>query len=159
MAFGSGRPKVGDAAPPFEVISSEGKRVRLGDYSGKKNVVLYFYPKDFTPVCTAEACGFRDMYDSLLSQDTEVIGVSMDSDASHKDFATKHQVPFPLVSDPDGILARSYGATSTLMGLMGMTKRITFVIDKQGKIAGVFDSAFRANQHLDGVKKTLSALA
>jgi peroxiredoxin Q/BCP len=159
MAIGSGRPRIGDKAPEFEVMSSDGRRIRLGDYAAKKNVVLYFYPKDFTPVCTAEACGFRDMYEGLVSRDTEVIGVSMDSDASHKDFADKHRVPFPLVSDPDGVLARSYGATSTLMGLMGMTKRITFVIDRQGKIAGVFDSAFRASNHLDGVKNTLAALA
>jgi thioredoxin-dependent peroxiredoxin len=159
MPIGSGKPKVGDEAPAFDVVSSEGKRVRLEDYKGKKNVVLYFYPKDFTPVCTAEACGFRDMYDTLAGKDTEVIGVSMDSDGSHKDFAAKHQVPFPLISDPEGKLARSYGATGTLVGLLGMTKRITYVIDKQGKIVAMFDSAFRANQHLDGVKSALASLS
>ncbi len=151
-------PKVGDMAPDFKLPSTRGKDMTLKEHRGK-DVILYFYPKDDTPGCTAEACGFRDMYDSLVGKDTEVIGVSMDSDGSHKDFAAKHQVPFPLVSDPEGKLARSYGATGTLVGLLGMTKRITYVINKQGKIAAVFDSAFRANQHLDGVKTTLASLS
>src|SRR5262249_59580196 len=97
--------KVGDTAPPFDVTSRDGKRLRLEDFRGKKQVVLYFYPKDNTPVCTAEACGFRDMYEDLVAADTEVIGVSVDDEASHRGFASRHRVPFPLVSDNDRTLA------------------------------------------------------
>ena len=150
--------KLGDQAPDFDVTSSDGKRLRLGDFRGKKQVVLYFYPKDDTPVCTAEACGFRDMYSDLVASDTEVIGVSVDDDRSHQGFAAKHRVPFPLVADPDRKLAASYGATGGFSNLRGVTKRITYVIAKDGTVAGVFDSAIFASQHLGGVKETIGRL-
>ncbi len=150
---------IGDKAPDFDVTAHDGKRLRLGDYLGKKNVVLYFYPKDFTAVCTAEACGFRDMYDELMGKDTEVIGVSVDDNESHDRFAKKHGVTFPLVADPKKELAAKYQATGFFSDLLGGTKRITYLIDKKGKIAGVFDSAIRASQHLDGVKGAIAALA
>jgi peroxiredoxin Q/BCP len=150
--------KVGDQAPSFDVLSSEGRRLRLEDFRGKQNVVLYFYPKDNTSVCTAEACGFRDMYADLATAETEVIGVSADDEASHKGFAAKHRVPFPLVTDKDLALAKSFGATSLLGSLRGQTGRITYVIDKQGKIVGVFDSLIFANAHLKGVKETIAKL-
>ncbi len=86
--------KVGDTAPPFDVTSSDGKKLKLDDYRGKKNVVLYFYPKDFTPGCTAEACGFRDQYTDLQTRDTEVIGVSLDSDGKHERFRRRAQPAF-----------------------------------------------------------------
>jgi peroxiredoxin Q/BCP len=150
--------KIGAAAPDFDVTAHDGKRLRLADYVGKKNLVLYFYPKDFTAVCTAEACGFRDMYDELLGKDTEVIGVSVDDNSSHDRFAKKHGVTFPLVADPKKELAAKYQATGFFSDLLGGTKRITYVIDKAGKIAGVFDSAIRAGQHLDGVKQAIATL-
>jgi thioredoxin-dependent peroxiredoxin len=150
--------KLGDRAPDFDVTSSEGKRLRLEDFRGKKQVVLYFYPKDNTPVCTAEACGFRDMYEDLVAADTEVIGVSVDDEESHKGFAAKHRVPFPLVSDHERRLAASYGATGGLSSLRGVTKRITYVIAKDGTIAGVFDSIIFAKQHPGGVKETIARL-
>jgi thioredoxin-dependent peroxiredoxin len=150
---------VGDSAPDFDVVAHDGARVKLSDARGRKNVVLYFYPKDFTRVCTQEACGFRDMYDELASNDTLVVGVSVDSSASHVDFAKKHGVTFPLVADTDLALAKAYRATSKLGVLVGgLTARITYVIDKHGKIAAVFDSLLFAAKHLDGVKKTLAAL-
>jgi peroxiredoxin Q/BCP len=151
--------KVGDSAPDFDVVAHDGRRLRLADFRGQKNVVLYFYPKDFTIVCTQEACGFRDMYDELVSKDTEVIGVSIDDDASHGKFASKHHVQFPLVADRDKKLARTFQATSAVRDLLGgTTARITYVIDKQGKIANVFTSMILAAQHLDGVKKAIEAL-
>jgi peroxiredoxin Q/BCP len=150
--------KLGDRAPDFDVTSSDGKRLRLEDYRGQKQLVLYFYPRDDTPVCTAEACGFRDMYADLVSADTEVIGVSVDDDASHRDFAAKHRVPFPLVADPERRLAEAYGATGGLANLRGVAKRITYVIAKDGTIAGTFDSAIFAKQHLGGVKETIERL-
>lgn len=151
--------KPGDPAPPFDATSSDGRRMRLEDFRGKKNVVLYFYPKDFTMVCTAEACGFRDMYEDLVSKDTEVIGVSVDTDESHQKFAAKHRVPFPLLADPDRSLAKAYGATGGLRDLLGTTRRITYVIDKQGVIRAVLDSQLRAGQHLHGVEDALEKLA
>jgi peroxiredoxin Q/BCP len=149
---------VGQEAPPFEVVATGGKTLKLADYRGKKNVVLFFYPKDFTRVCTAEVCGFRDMYEDLVGKDTEVIGVSLDSDASHEKFATKHNVPYPLVADKGRTLARSYQAIGGLGGLIGITKRVTYLIDKEGKIRGAFDGTFDADVHLGGVKDALAKL-
>jgi peroxiredoxin Q/BCP len=154
--------KIGDPAPDFDVTglqAGETRRLRLADFVGQKNVVLYFYPRDFTPVCTQEACGFRDMYDELSTHDTEVIGVSIDDDASHARFATMHRVKFVLVADTDKALARTYHATSLLRDVLGATKRITYVIDKQGKIAGIFDSQIFARQHLNGVKAVIAKLS
>ena len=150
--------KVGDAAPDFDVKSSKGEALRLADFRGKKNVVLYFYPKDETPVCTKEACGFRDMYEDLVAADTQVIGVSPDSDASHEKFAGKQKIGFPLVSDPQKKLAASYGATGGLWGLVGMLKRVTYVIGKDGKIAAVVQNALSADAHFDAVKNALGEL-
>jgi thioredoxin-dependent peroxiredoxin len=134
---------IGSQAPEFDVVARQAgaeRRLRLSDFRGQKNVVLYFYPRDFTPLCTAEACGFRDMYEELASRDTEVIGVSVDDDNSHDRFAAQHRVSFPLVADPERKLARAYGATSWLRDRLGSSKRITYVIDKQGKVAAMFDS-------------------
>lgn len=151
--------KVGQAAPPFDVMASDGKRLRLEDFRDKKNVVLYFYPKDFTRVCTAETCGFRDMYqDVVTTKDTEIIGVSLDSDESHQKFAAHHNVPFPLVADKDRTLAKSYEAIGPLRGLIGVVKRVTFVIDKHGTIAAVLTGELNADAHLDGVKAALGKL-
>jgi peroxiredoxin Q/BCP len=148
----------GDSAPDFDVVASDGRRYRLEDFRGKKNLVLYFYPHDFTLVCTQEACGFRDMYEELVGAETEVIGVSVDDDDSHSAFAKKHNVSFPLVADPKRELARKYGATSGLRNLLGVTSRVTYVIDKNGIIAGVFNSELRASHHLNGVKEVIGAL-
>jgi peroxiredoxin Q/BCP len=98
------------------------------------------------------------MYEDLVAADTQVIGVSVDDDASHKKFAAKHRVPFPLVTDRDMALARSYGAVGGLSKLRGVTRRVTYVIGKDGTIAGVFDSAIFAKQHLNGVKETIARL-
>jgi peroxiredoxin Q/BCP len=154
--------KVGDTAPDFDVEAYQGgerRRIHLYELRGRKNVVLYFYPHDFTPVCTREACGFRDLYEELVGKDTEVIVVSVDDDASHARFAEKHGVGFPLVSDPNKALAQVYGATSLLRDLLGATRRITYVIDKRGVIAAVFESELRARKHVDGVKAAIAALA
>jgi peroxiredoxin Q/BCP len=149
----------GDLAPDFDLTASDGRRLRLSEFKGKKNVVLYFYPKDFTPVCTAEACGFRDNYAALQGMNTEVIGVSMDDDVSHGKFAEKHQVPFALVSDPEKKLAIAYGAFEGVRALFGRVKRITYLIDKQGKIAAVFDSQLFAGDHVQGARKAIAALS
>lgn len=153
--------KVGDRAPDFDVTARQAGQPRPLSLSGllaERNVVLYFYPRDFTAVCTREACGFRDNYASVRGDDTEVIGVSVDDDATHDRFAREHQLPFPLVSDPRLELARRYGATSTLGGLMGVTSRCTFVIERSGKISAVFDSLFRSSQHIDGAREAIQGI-
>ncbi len=151
--------RVGQQAPDFDVVSSAGKSLKLSEFRGKKNVVLYFYPGDFTPVCTKETCGFRDMYAQLESKDTEVIGVSVDSDESHKKFAAEYKVPFELVSDKDRELAKAYEATSFLGKLLGKAGRITYLIDKKGEIAGIFQGELSASKHVDGVREAMKKLA
>ncbi|MBX3208482.1 MAG: peroxiredoxin [Labilithrix sp.] len=150
--------RIGQKAPDFDVTSSSGTSLKLSDFIGKKNVVLYFYPGDFTLVCTRETCGFRDRYAELAGTDTEVIGVSVDSDETHQRFAKEYNVPFSLVSDANKSLAARYEATGFLSRLMGKTGRITYVIDKNGYVAGVFDSVLRASHHVDGVRDLVRKL-
>lgn len=150
--------RVGQKAPDFDVVSSSGKSLKLKDFEGKKNVVLYFYPGDFTPICTKETCGFRDMYADLESKDTEVIGVSVDSNESHEKFAAEYKVAFALVSDKNRELAKSYGATSFIRDILGKTARMTFVIDKKGEITGIFAGELSASKHVDGVKEAIKKL-
>ena len=150
---------VGQKAPDFDVTSSGGKRIKLSELAGKKNVVLYFYPGDFTPVCTKETCGFRDAYEELAGQDTEVIGVSVDSDDSHAKFKEEYGLPFDLVSDKEKEIAKAYKATSFLRDILGKTARITYVIDKKGQIAGVFEGELSANKHVQGARDLIKKLA
>lgn len=150
--------RVGQKAPDFDVTSSSGKRLALADMLGKKNVVLYFYPGDFTTVCTKETCGFRDAFEELASKDTEVIGISVDSNDSHEKFAKEYNVPFQLVSDGEKKLAEMYEATGLLTRLIGRVNRVTYVIDKKGMIAGVFKAALSASNHVDGVRDTIRHL-
>jgi thioredoxin-dependent peroxiredoxin len=153
--------KVGDQAPEFEVTARQAgqdRQLSLSAILAEKNLVLYFYPRDFTAVCTREACGFRDSYAALGSGDTEVVGVSVDDADSHDRFAREHGLAFPLVSDPARRLAALYGATSLLRDVMGVTARITFVIDRTRRIVAVFDSAVRSSQHVDGAKAAIEAI-
>lgn len=151
--------RVGQKAPDFDVTASSGKKLKLSDFAGKKNVVLYFYPGDFTPVCTRETCGFRDMYEDLAGQETEVIGVSVDSDESHRKFADKYKVPFDLVSDENRELSKAYGTSDGfLRSLFKKSGRITYVIDKKGEIAGVFEGELNAAKHTDGVRALVAKL-
>ena len=146
--LGTGEPgiKVGDAAPEFDLTDAAGKRVRLSDFRGKRNVVLYFYPKDDTPGCTKEACSFRDSYQSFTDAGAEVIGVSSDNGASHQKFTEKFQLPFTLVSDTGGSVRKRYGVPATLGLLPG---RVTFVIDRDGIVRHVFNSQLQATKHVD----------
>ncbi len=135
----------GDRAPDFELRANQGRTVKLADFLGKKTVVLYFYPKDETPGCTAEACTFRDEYEDFTAAGAEVIGVSDDSVESHEQFATHHTLPFVLASDPGGKLRAQMGVKKTLGMLPG---RVTFVIDKEGVIRDRFSSQLRFKAHV-----------
>jgi peroxiredoxin Q/BCP len=131
--------KIGDTAPDFELESDSGAKVKLSDFRGKK-VILYFYPKDDTPGCTKQACGFRDNYARIQSSDAVVLGVSPDSVKSHVKFKNKEKLPFPLLSDPDHVVTEKYGAwgEKSMYGrkFMGVI-RSHVVIDPNGKIADI----------------------
>ncbi len=133
------QPTAGTPAPPFEGTDQNGNTVKLSSFKGKK-VVLYFYPKDNTPGCTAEACSLRDNYDELLKQGFVVLGVSPDSEKSHKGFAGKYELPFPLISDPEKKILSAYGAygEKVMYGkkVTGVI-RTTFIIDEKGMIEKV----------------------
>jgi peroxiredoxin Q/BCP len=141
----------GDAAPDFALRDAAGKLVELSQFQGRP-VVLYFYPKDDTPGCTLEACAFRDQYEDFVEAGAEVIGVSSDSSASHQKFASRHRLPFTLLSDADGALRKRYGVPSTFGLLPG---RVTYVIDAEGVVRHVFNSQLAATQH---VAEALDAL-
>lgn len=140
------RVAVGDVAPDFTLSTQSGEEVRLSAYRGKSVVVLYFYPKDETPGCTAEACAFRDKYEVFKEAGAEVIGISSDSVSSHEQFAAHHRLPFILVSDAGGAVRRRYKVPSTLGLLPG---RVTYVIDREGVIRYVFSSQLNATQHVE----------
>jgi peroxiredoxin Q/BCP len=130
-------PKVGDKAPAFAGMDQDGKSVKLADFAGQKNVLLYFYPKDNTPGCTKEACGLRDRMGTLKSADVVVLGVSLDSAESHKKFIADQSLNFPLLADTDGKITDLYGAK---MKDRPMSRRVSFLIAKDGKIVQVIDN-------------------
>lgn len=141
-----GKLQVGDSAPDFTLTNQQGESISLADYRGRQHVVVYFYPKDETPGCTAEACGFRDSYEDFVAAGAEVIGISADSQASHADFANRRRLPFQLCSDLERSVARAYGVKSQLMGLL--PGRETFVVDKEGKIRHRFSSQLQIDRHV-----------
>jgi thioredoxin-dependent peroxiredoxin len=147
--------QVGSPAPRFRLAGSDGTLVSLEDFLGKTNLVVYFYPKDFTRGCTAEACGFRDAYEEFKNVGAEVIGISSDGRESHEAFATEHKLPFILLSDPDQAARKAYGLKKSL-GLF--PRRVSFVIDKQGIIRHIFSSQAKATTHVDQALAVLKTL-
>ena len=131
---------VGDKAPDFKTTNQDGEKVALSDFKGQK-VVLYFYPKDDTPGCTKEACSFRDGWSKFRRKKIAVLGVSADDEKSHKKFAEKFSLPFPLLADTDKKIVKDYGAwgEKNMYGrkFMGI-RRVTYLIDEKGKIAAVW---------------------
>lgn len=152
--------KTGQQAPNFELPDNNGDLVKLSDFNGKKNVVIFFYPKDFTGGCTAEVCSFRDSYEDFTDAGAEVIGISSDDVISHRKFASHHKLPFILLSDKGGKVKRLFGVNDDFFGLL--MGRVTFIIDKQGKVINVFDSksdfSGHAREALEIILKTLPTL-
>jgi thioredoxin-dependent peroxiredoxin len=147
---------VGEAAPKFKLKDQHGKTVSLADFAGRKNVVVYFYPKDDTPGCTKESCTFRDQYTAFTDAGAEVLGISSDSEESHLKFAEKYRLPFPLLADDGGAVRQQFQVPKSLGLLPG---RVTFVIDKKGIVRHVFNSQLNPTRHVDeaiAVLKTLS---
>ena len=148
--------KVGDKAPDFSLKSGSGETVTLADFKGKKSVVLFFYPKDETSICTKEACAFRDQFQVFKDLGAEVIGVSSDSESSHKGFAEHHKLPYSLLSDQDGKLIKTYGVPSTMGIVPG---RVTYVIDKDGIVKHVFNSQMEGEKHVTEAIATLKKIS
>lgn len=144
--------KVGENVPYFELKDQKGDLFKSDTVIGQKPAVVYFYPKDETPGCTAEACSFRDSYEDFKDLGAEVIGISSDSIGSHKRFAQRHSLSFILLADTKKVVQRLFKLPKTLFGLY--TKRITFVIDQTGKVVYVHDSIL-ATSH---IKKALKAI-
>ena len=132
-------PEVGGPAPAFRLQDQEGQWHALSDYEGKW-VALYFYPKDDTPGCTTQACGFRDNIFAFNREGAVILGISVDDVASHKAFAAKHGLPFTLLADTDKSVTRMYGVLKTYMGVMEMARRDTFIVDPEGRIAKHYES-------------------
>jgi peroxiredoxin Q/BCP len=147
-------PKVGDTAPLVEGKNQDGKDWKLSDTIGKKVVLLYFYPKDDTPGCTTEACGFRDSIEALKADNVEVVGVSFDSGDSHQKFISKYNLNFPLIADTDGKIADAYGVR---MKGMAMANRVSFLIGLDGKIAHITNSP-NPQKHLTEMKDAAAKL-
>lgn len=144
--------KVGDRAPDFSATTYDGNKLRLADFLGKRALVLFFYPKDDTPICTQEACAFRDSYEQFLNVGADVVGISGDSAENHRAFAQRHKLAFPLISDSDGSLRKSFAVSKT-MGLF--PGRVTYVIDREGIIRQIFSAQFASDEH---VRQALAAL-
>jgi peroxiredoxin Q/BCP len=153
-AQGAEMPQVGDKAPLVEGKDQAGKQWRLADDVGKKVVLLYFYPKDDTPGCTKEACGFRDRIAELKKQNVHVIGVSFDSPESHQKFIEKFNLNFPLIADTDGKIADVYGVR---MPGKDMAKRVSFLIGRDGKIVHITNT-MNAEAHLTEMKEAVQKL-
>jgi peroxiredoxin Q/BCP len=146
---------VGSPAPDVTLLGPSGS-VRLRDLLGTRAVVLYFYPKDETPGCTAQACEFRDRYQDFVDAGADVIGVSRDDAGAHASFKQHHRLPFTLLTDPDGAAAKAFGVKKTLGLLAG---RVTFVLDRGGVIRLRFDSQLQARRHIGEALAVVRQLA
>ncbi len=138
--------RVGDKMPLFELPDQTGKLIKSSELLGRGPVVVYFYPKDDTPGCKAEACAFRDQYEVFKDAGAEVVGISGDSAASHDQFARKYSLPFVLLSDSGNKTRKAFGVPKTLGLLPG---RVTYVVDKDGVVQHVFNSQIAATKHVD----------
>ena len=148
--------RIGDKIPEFTLQNQDGEPVNIQDIIGKKTVVLYFYPKDDTPGCTKEACSFRDQYTVFQDLGCEVIGISSDAPKAHKEFAIKYKLPFPLLADQKKEVRTLFGVPSSFLGLL--PGRVTYIIDTEGIVRGIFNSQLNATQHIDEALKVVRGL-
>lgn len=145
---------IGEEAPDFELSDQDGSVFNLRALRGQRNVVLFFYPKDNTLVCTLEVCAFRDAHMELLANEAEVIGISSDNARSHKEVVDRWRLPYRLLCDTDGLVRQAYQVGRTLGLFPG---RVTYVIDKEGRIRGAVNDPLRAKQHVQEALKALAA--
>ena len=145
--------KVGSKIPSFTLPDQEGDMFSVDSVIGKKNLVIYFYPKDDTPGCTKEACTFRDQYEDFSDADALVVGISSDDVESHRKFAGKYNLPFTLLSDEGGKIRKLFGVPSSFLGMM--PGRVTYIVNKKGEVIHIFNSQLNAEKH---IKEALEAL-
>lgn len=148
--------KIGSRVPSFTLPDQNGKMFDINSVLGKKNLVIYFYPKDDTPGCTREACSFRDQFEVFNEADALIIGISGQSIESHKKFAEKHHLGFTLLSDSGNKVRKQFGVPSDLFGLI--PGRVTFVVDKTGKVIYIFNSQTQTEKHVDEALRILKNL-
>ena len=148
--------KVGSKIPEFSLPDQDGNLLNIADFVGKSNLVIYFYPKDDTPGCTAEACSFRDQFVDFQDSGAEVFGISADSVEKHKNFAEKHRLPFRLLSDVNKRVRKLFGVPSDLLGLL--PGRVTYIVDKSGTVQHIFNSQFNAEKHVTEALQILQKL-
>lgn len=144
--------EVGTRAPDFELRDQDGIAVRLSDHQGHHNVVLFFYPKDNTRICTLEVCAFRDAHAELVGQDAVVLGISGDPVGSHRSFSDRWALPYRLLSDLDGSVRRAFQVERTLGLFPG---RVTYVIDREGVVRGAVNDPLSASRHVREALRTL----
>ncbi|BCR03628.1 peroxiredoxin [Desulfuromonas versatilis] len=147
--------QIGDTAPEFTLEAQDGRLISLAEFRGRQVVVLFFYPKDETPVCTKEACGFRDAYQQFLDRGAAVLGISSDSRDSHRVFAAGHDLPYPLLSDREAAVRKAYGVPRTLGIMPG---RVTYVIDLQGVVRHICNSMMFAERHVEEALEVVQSL-
>ena len=148
--------KIGSIIPAFTLPDQDGNLFDINSVLGKKNLVIYFYPKDDSPGCTKEACSFRDQFDVFKEANAVIIGISGQSVESHKEFAEKHRLSFTLLSDEGNKIRKQFGVPTNLMGLL--PGRVTYIADKTGKVIFIFNSQTKATEHVDEALRILNEL-
>ncbi|MCE5296091.1 MAG: peroxiredoxin [Euryarchaeota archaeon] len=146
--------KEGDRAPVFKLMDQDGRTVDMAEHIGKRPVVIYFYPADFTTICTMEARAFREMHEEFQKEGAEVFGISSDDVETHKKFAMEHELPFRLLSDRDKKVRKMFGAE----GIGGTPARVTYVIDQSGVVRMVFSSALQGKKHSEEAMKAIKEI-
>jgi len=145
--------KIGSSIPTFSLPDQNGNLFDINSVVGKKNLVIYFYPKDDTPGCTKEACSFRDQFEVFTNADAVIIGISGQSVESHKKFAEKYRLRFTLLSDDENKIRKRFGVPTNFLGLL--PGRVTYVADKTGKVIYIFNSQTQASKHVDEALRIL----
>jgi thioredoxin-dependent peroxiredoxin len=148
--------KPGDQIPHFQLKDQDNILVDSKQLIGDKALVLFFYPKDDTPGCTAEACAFRDQFEVFVEAGAQVVGISADSPESHKAFALKHRLPYTLLSDDNNQLRKQFGVPKSMFGLL--PGRVTYIMDKDGIIRHTFNSQLNVNKHVEEALKVIRSL-
>ncbi len=148
--------KIGDKCPDFSLLDQNGEMVAIKEIIGEKNIVIYFYPKDNTWGCTKQACSFRDSFQDFIDLGCEVIGISTDSVDSHKMFSTKYNLNFKILSDVDDEVREKFGVPKSLFGII--KGRVTYIIDKKGNVAWIFNSQLNAEGHISKSIEVLKEL-
>jgi len=148
--------QIGDKCPDFQLPDAKGKMIQISEFIGKKKLVIYFYPKDDTPGCTKEACSFRDSYEDFKNFDCEVIGISSDDEQKHAAFASRHKLPFILLSDKDKVARKLFGVPGNLFGLI--PGRVTYIIGLDGIVKGIYNSQTNPLGHIEKALELIKSM-